>query len=269
MEQTPWRHVTIHYPGLSRQDRERHAIPHLSRVLPAAETAGLITSWWFIRKGPWRVRYLPTTPHRSPDPVHRMLTDTVTWTDDIYEPETHAFGGPEAITTAHQLFYHDSCHLLTYLHHHPTDRREHSLILCTTLMRAAGLDLNEQGDVWARIAQRRAAHLNSTPAPDLHTWETFTHKIRHLHLGTPRTTSDWHTAFHNTGTALRHLRETGKLTRGLRAVITEHLIFHWNRIGIPATTQATLAHAATEAIFGRTPPLGPRRCPGSPPSTTR
>ncbi|PZG07813.1 bacteriocin biosynthesis protein, partial [Micromonospora craterilacus] len=40
------------YPGHSRQEREQHAIPHLSRVLPAAETAGMITAWWFIRKGP-------------------------------------------------------------------------------------------------------------------------------------------------------------------------------------------------------------------------
>ncbi|WBB82481.1 thiopeptide-type bacteriocin biosynthesis protein [Micromonospora sp. WMMD882] len=248
MKETPWEQITIAYPGQSRQEREQQAIPHLSRVLPAAETDGLITAWWFMRKGPWRIRYLPATTHDGSDPVRRLLTDTVTWTSDIYEPETHAFGGPDAMDAAHTLFHHDSRHLLTYLDAHPTDRRERSLILCTALMRAAGLDLNEQGDVWARVAEHRAEHLTWQPAPS--TWAAFTGKVRHLQLGTARTTDDWQTAFDNAGTALRGLRETGKLTRGLRAVIAEHVIFHWNRIGIPATTQATLAQAANEAIFG-------------------
>ncbi|MBO4209200.1 hypothetical protein GSF22_24860, partial [Micromonospora echinofusca] len=101
-------------------------------------------------------------------------------------------------------------------------------------------------------------------------WEAFTGKVRHLQLGTTRTTSDWQTAFENAGTALRHLRDTGKLTRGLRAVTAEHVIFHWNRIGIPPTTQATLAQAAAEAIFGRAPmppgELWPRPVEPIPPS---
>ncbi|MER7457314.1 thiopeptide-type bacteriocin biosynthesis protein [Micromonospora sp. NPDC126480] len=252
MYDNPWRQVTIAYPGHSRREREQHATPHLSSVLPTAETAGLITSWWFMRKGPWRIRYRPAT-HGGPDPIHRLLAETVTWTSDIYEPEIHAFGGPDAMHAAHTLFHHDSRHTLTYLDGHPTDRRERSLILCTALMRASGLDLNEQGDVWARVTQRRSETLGWPPAPDPDAWEAFTSKVRHLLLGTSRTISDWHTAFEHAGTTLRCLREAGRLTRGLRAVITEHVIFHWNRIGIPAKTQATLAQAAAEAIFGNRP----------------
>ena len=258
MQEAAWRQVNISYPGQNRQEREQQAVPHLRRVLPEAEGAGIVASWWFMRKGPWRIRYLLTTPNNDPDPVLDLLTDKVSWTSDIYEPETHAFGGPDAMDTAHTLFHHDSRHLLTYLHHHPTDRRERSLILCTALMRTAGLDPNEQGDVWARIAQRRAEHPGWRPAPNHDTWKAFTSKVHYLLLGTPSTTSDWQNAFQNAGAALRDLRETGKLTRGLRAVIAEHVIFHWNRIGIPATTQATLAQAATEAIFGD-PPVLPER----------
>ncbi|MEU8023665.1 thiopeptide-type bacteriocin biosynthesis protein [Micromonospora haikouensis] len=256
MKESTWKQVTITYPGQDRQERERHAVPHLRHVLPAAETSGLITSWWFMRKGAWRIRYLPAPLHDGHDPVHRLLTDAVTWTTDIYEPEIHAFGGPDAMNAAHTLFHHDSHHLLTYLHTPPVDRRERSLTLCTALMRAAGLDLNEQGDVWTRVAQHRAEHLNRPTTP--HTWEAFTGKVRHLLLGSTRDTHDWQAGFDNAGTALRHLRETGRLTRGLRAVIAEHVIFHWNRLGLPATTQATLAQAATDAIFGSAPAL-PRR----------
>ncbi|WP_018909377.1 thiopeptide-type bacteriocin biosynthesis protein [Salinispora arenicola] len=243
VEDTPWKQITITYPGHSRQEREQHALTHLSQALPTAEDAGLITAWWFIRKGPWRLRYLPTDEEEA----RRRLTQNVTWTTDIYEPETHAFGGPDAMHVAHDLFHHDSRHLLTYLQQHPTDRRERSLILCTALMRAAGLDLTEQGDVWARVHHHRATH--PTQPPDAHTWNRFTHQVRHLITGQLRTTNDWHTTFTTAGTDLQHLRATGRLTRGIRTVIALHVIFHWNRIGIPAATQATLAHAGKSAIF--------------------
>ena len=253
MDEIHWEQVNITYPGSSRQERERHAIAHLTRVLPAAEAHELVTAWWFIRKDPWRIRYLPASTDHGFDPVHRLLTDQVVWTSDIYEPETHAFGGPEAMDAAHTLFHHDSRHLLDYLQRDPADRRERSLILCTALMRAAGLDLEEQGDVWAHVDQMRAPLLDPALLPEPGIWTAFTDKVRYLLLGTARSTDSWHAAFDGAGATLRALRETGRLTRGLRAVIAKHVIFHWNRIGLPAATQAVLAHAAKEAIFGSIP----------------
>ncbi|MGC9671418.1 thiopeptide-type bacteriocin biosynthesis protein [Planosporangium sp. 12N6] len=253
MDDNPWQQINISYPGDTPQERERRAVDHLGQVLPAAEAAGLITSWWFIRKGAWRVRYLPTGQQGSHERARELITEGASWTPDIYEPETHAFGGADAMDASHILFHHDSHHLLAYLHQHPTERRERSLILCTALMRAAALDLNEQGDVWARIVQHRSNHLNQTPAPDSRTWEGFTDSVRHLLIGTARTIDGWHTAFADAGTSLQRLREAGRLTRGVRAVIALHVIFHWNRLGLPAPTQATLAQAATEAIFGAAP----------------
>ncbi|WP_329260796.1 thiopeptide-type bacteriocin biosynthesis protein [Actinoallomurus sp. NBC_01490] len=253
LRETPWRQVNIAYPG-NRQQRERHAIGHLVRILPAAEADGLITAWWWIRKGPWRIRYLPTEEAGGDDLVHPLLTADVTWTGDIYEPETHAFGGEASMDTAHTLFHRDSRHLLAYLHDDPADRREHSLVLCTALMRAAGLDWTEQGDVWATVAEQRDGL--QPPIPRSQAWASFTGDVRHLLLGAASTdtiASEWLAAFTDTGAALRTLRETGRLTRGLRAVIALHVIFHLNRIGIPATTQASLARAAKHAVFGSPP----------------
>jgi thiopeptide-type bacteriocin biosynthesis protein len=157
------------------------------------------------------------------------------------------------MATAHTQFHHDSRHLLSDLYQHPTDRRERSLVLCTAMRRAAALDLNEQGDVWAQVLKHRAGHLHQPPATDPHIWAAFTDNARQLLVGTARTTNQWHAAFANAGTNLQRLRETGTLTRGIRAVTALHVIFHWNRLGLSATTQATLAQAATEAIFGTTP----------------
>ncbi|MET8089262.1 thiopeptide-type bacteriocin biosynthesis protein [Micromonospora sp. NPDC005220] len=250
MEQNSWKQVNVAYPGPDPRQRERQAVEHLTHVLPAAEAEGFITSWWFIRKGPWRIRYLPAVS--TNDPVHLLLTDTVNWTTDIYEPEVHAFGGSASMSAAHALFHHDSSHLLDYLSDDPDDRREHALILCTALMRAAGLDINEQGDVWAKIAEQRSALESPAPAQDLRAWTDLTADVRHLLLGALRAggiASEWLSAFEDTGTALHTLRRSGKLTRGIRGIIALHVIFHMNRLGVRACTQATLARAAKEAIF--------------------
>jgi thiopeptide-type bacteriocin biosynthesis protein len=263
MDDSSWQQINISYPGETPQDREQPAIDHLRQVLPTAEATGLISTWWFIRKGAWRIRYQPSTEPRHRDLAHQMITSGVSWTNNIYEPETHAFGGADAMAAAHTLFHHDSRHLLSYLHQHPTNRREHSLVLCTALMRAAALDLNEQGDVWAQVLQHRASHLSQPPTPDAHIWAAFTSDARQLLTGAARTTDQWHTAFADAGANLQHLRETGKLTRGIRAVMALHVIFHWNRLGLSATTQATLARAATEAIFSATPAPSNRRSTSS------
>ncbi|MGH3686482.1 MAG: thiopeptide-type bacteriocin biosynthesis protein [Pseudonocardiaceae bacterium] len=253
MDETPWIQVNIAFPGQDPRQRERQAVDHLVRILPAAQASGLITSWFFIRKGRWRVRYLPTEQATGRDecPLHPLLTHGVDWTGDIYEPEVHAFGGPASMDTAHELFHADSRHLFAFLSGTPSDRRERSLILCTAFMRAAGLEFGEQGDVWARIAEQRSALRGELPDPS--TWASFTDDVRRLLLGKVRpdeTTSDWLTAFEEAGRQLRVLRESGQLTRGIRAATALHVIFHWNRIGITGATQAVLAQAAKEAIFG-------------------
>lgn len=246
-----WAQVNIAFPGKNARERERQAVTHLARVFPAVEASGLVASWFFIRKDRWRVRYVPAeTTSRDDDSLRPLLTRGVDWTGDIYEPEVHAFGGHDSMDTAHELFHADSHHLLTFLNGTPTDRRERSLILCTALMRAAGLEFGEQGDVWARVAEQRSALRGRLP--DTATWTTYTDSVRQLLTGTARPDhigKAWLTAFEEAGRQLRSLRESGRLTRGVRAVIALHVIFHWNRIGITGPMQAALAQAAKEAVL--------------------
>lgn len=253
MTDTPWIQCNLTFPGDEPLEREPHAVRHLTKVLPSIEDSGLITGWWFIRKRAWRIRYRlagPTT-EAGIDPVHAILTEGVAWKRDIYEPEVHAFGGPESMEVAHQLFQQDSHHLLPFLQNDPDDRREHSLILCTALMRAAGLDIYEQGDVWAKVAEQRAG-VTITPV-DPAVWASFTTDVSQLIRGRAHTDEldqGWIAAFTNAGSALKSLREEGTLTRGVRAITATHVIFHWNRIGLSAPVQAALARAAKDAVFG-------------------
>jgi len=61
---------------------------------------------------------------------------------------------------------------------------------------------------------------------------------------------EWVTAFERTGADLADLAARGALTRGLRAVLAHHVIFHANRAGLLRGDQSTLSCIAREVVMG-------------------
>ncbi len=273
--QPQWHQINIQFDD--HQAAERALIAHLGPVLMAAESTGLVISWFFIRKRWWRFRYLPTSD-TSADEATKLLEDAARsmqksgyvsrWVESIYEPETHAFGGEAGMAAAHNLFHADSHHLfkdlrplgdstLTSTPHTQGKRRELSVLLCAALMRATGQDRYEQGDIWAKAADHRPTENSAQPAQ----WRTFTAAMKRLITvdtgpetalrtdGALESATGWLTAFEQAGETLKTLSDEGLLTRGIRAVTAHHIIFHWNRIGLPYQTQANMARAAKEVIF--------------------
>ena len=59
----------------------------------------------------------------------------------------------------------------------------------------------------------------------------------------------WLEAFQTAGHQLGTAAANGTLQRGLRALLTHIVIFHWNRLGLSASTQAILAQAAQQACL--------------------
>ncbi|MEV4105564.1 thiopeptide-type bacteriocin biosynthesis protein [Nonomuraea sp. NPDC049649] len=266
MNSSPWRQANLAFPDWA--EAERTAVIHLAPLLFAAETKRLVASWFFIRKAPcWRVRYLPRD-ERAQACVLRHLGDLTrecqidAVTEVVYEPESLAFGGADGMTTAHRLFHADSRHLLTYLADTASrpdteHRRELSILLCTTLLRAAGLDWYEQGDVWAQIAAHRGLP-DQGPPDRRHALETNVRRLMSVDAtmrdGTPLAfAATWSAAFATAGRELAGLAADGRLHRGLRAVLAHHVVFAWNRLGLPYTTQAVLAHTAKKVVFGSDP----------------
>ncbi|MET7930270.1 methyltransferase, FxLD system, partial [Streptomyces sp. NPDC005349] len=244
-------------------DREsaKHAITErLGPALFEAEEAGQATGWWFMNKQPWPLRYRASEP--SPL-VERTLSDLVdggtvrSWLPGIYEPETVAFGGLDAMEAAHELFHADCRHLLTY---RPgtghLGRRETAVLLASAMMRAAGLDWFEQGDVWAKYAALRPAagpispELTATLAPAMRTLMTASIPALCRSGGPLDGHTQWVAAFERTGTALADLVADGGLTRGLRAVLAHHVLFHANRGGLSPEDQHALSHIAKEVVMG-------------------
>ncbi|SFE63853.1 thiopeptide-type bacteriocin biosynthesis domain-containing protein [Actinopolyspora alba] len=246
------------------------AARRLHPALATAERDGRLDQWFFVRKHPhWRLRHLGDTTSRTY--LARTLEgltatgEVAWWAHGIYEPETPAFGGATAMTIAHRLFHEDSRNILDYLsRQHAAEssrepgRRELGVLLISALLRGAGLDWHEQGDVWNRIAHLRRTSNN---APTNHQ-PPITHQQRQnmqrlmtadaarlSESGPLEPIRNWLDAFARTGRELAEHAQHGQLERGLRVVLAHHAIFAWNRLGLSAQEQRTLSERATEVIM--------------------
>ncbi|MEV4315149.1 thiopeptide-type bacteriocin biosynthesis protein [Actinocrispum sp. NPDC049592] len=262
-----WQQVVVEFGDYATA--EQAAVAHLLPIMDRAEADSVFASWWFIRKAPeWRLRYLPTHQATEAAARHALRTalDTLRvtghiagWCETIYEPEVHAFGGAEAMAIAHQLSHLDSRHIFTHLGSGRDQRRELTVLLCSVLMRAAGQDWYEQGDIWARVAENRPLS-PETPPDRTRALESGLRRLMTVDAGpssplvgpdgTLAHVATWSTAFHTNGTALGELARQGALRRGLRSVLAHHVIFHWNRLGLSYNTQSVLARAAKEVVLG-------------------
>ncbi|WP_413754915.1 methyltransferase, FxLD system [Streptomyces sp. MMBL 11-3] len=243
-----------------RKSAQRAITERLGPALFAAEEAGQVTGWWFMNKQPWPLRYQAPKPSPLVEQVLNDLADDGTVRSllpGIYEPETVAFGGRYAMDAAHKLFHADCRHLLSY----PPGpgrlgRRESAVVLASAMMRAAGLDWFEQGDVWAKYAALRPIGGPIPPertaalAPAMRTLMTADTPALCRPGGPLDGHTPWVAAFEQTGAALADLATGGGLTRGLRAVLAHHVLFHANRAGLSPEEQHALSHIAKEVVMG-------------------
>ncbi|GGZ98093.1 O-methyltransferase [Streptomyces subrutilus] len=233
-------------------------------ALAAAEDAGHVHAWWYMNKQPWPLRILSPSPvpPAVTTPLHALVAAGKIdhWFPATYEPETFTFGGPTAMDAAHALFHQDSRHLLAYTPGPAArhmGRRESTVVLCSTMMRAAGLDWYEQGDVWAKVADLRTDPTTAAAAPAAPRYSRAMRRLMTVDtraLTEPGAVLDghhgWVTAFEVLGKALARLAHRGELTRGLRAVLAHHVIFHANRAGLPLGDQHTISTIAREVVMG-------------------
>jgi protein-L-isoaspartate(D-aspartate) O-methyltransferase len=89
---------------VDREIARRTIAERLGPALIKAEADGQLTDWWFMNKQPWPLRYLADKPSPA---IESLLSDLIgdgvvmSCLLCVYEPETDAFGGPEAMEAAH------------------------------------------------------------------------------------------------------------------------------------------------------------------------
>jgi thiopeptide-type bacteriocin biosynthesis protein len=250
--------------GTAEQAVAAHLGPHLQQ----AQAAGTLTTWWFVRKHPcWRLRLQPSLTATDVEVSFRGILDSLTetgvlarWSTAVYEPESVAFGGAPGMDIAHTLFHTDSANVLDYIQvatrsEDVLGRRELSILLCSIMFRAAQQDRYEQGDIWHRVATMRSLPTDipenrlASMAEDLRQLLTADTAQLLETGGQLGFVAPWATGFHTAGRALADAAQHGTLLRGTRDVLAHHVIFHWNRLGLSATTQAILARAACHAVM--------------------
>jgi thiopeptide-type bacteriocin biosynthesis protein len=232
-------------------------------LLDTLTASGAPGCWWYINKPPgWRIRLRDTQPGLAREFFDDLIAAgaITAWSPAIYEPEAAAFGGTTGMDIAHDLFCADTSGTLAYLREDspPLGRRELSVLLISAMLAAAGLDSFERGDVFARVAAMRpepasgakaqaaqlAGQLRTLPAmPAAATSGLFSEG------GAYGAAARWHAGFTDAGRRLADASSSGTLSRGPRAVLAHAVIFHWNRLGLPATAQAILARAAASAYL--------------------
>lgn len=259
-----WWQAYLHFTDWANSDTTftTHVLP----VLRDAEAAGAIDGWWYTRKHPcWRLR-IRVQPEIGAkltvgDSFDRLVSEghLQRWWPGIYESETAAFGGEASMTAAHALFVTDSreAQQLRQRGDLAVGPRELSVLLCTIMMRAAGLEWYEQGDVWHRvITDEHRSAVSDVPPDQLN---ARAQEIRPLLFadsdvllrprGPLEPVAEWAAAFRTAGQELGHAVQDGTLDRGLRQVLSYHVIFHWNRLGLSMRGQSILAWAAKAAIL--------------------
>lgn len=258
-----WYQVRVQFPDWSTA--EKIGAERLGPRLDHLRSDGAVGGWWFLRKHPcWRLRLHGADTAAVDHELGELTAAGVLarWWPTVYEPETAAFGGPAGMGTIHDLFCADTRGVLDCVRHDACGlgRRELSLLLISGLLHAAGLDGFECGDVFDRVARLRSTQAEADTVriehlaqhvrvflsiPDLPNSELFTSGGPVAHA------APWLAAFQTAGHRLGDAATQGRLERGLRAILTHVLIFHWNRFGLSAATQGILARAATTALLPR------------------
>ncbi|MBM9509190.1 thiopeptide-type bacteriocin biosynthesis protein [Streptomyces sp. KK5PA1] len=260
-----WHQVSIQFTDYPA------AADTLRAYLAPALTNGPVGAWWFVRKHPhWRLRLHPHPDATTEDVIAhitRALDHAVSWglvkdwRPGPYEPETIAFGGPVGMRLAHGLFHADSAGILDYLHRSADgharmlDAKATSLLAMTLLMRAAGLEFGEQGDIWGQVEIRRpfaadvASEKVSAMAPAVRRL-LLTDATELLTDGPLTPVRPWIEALQHSGRALADAAANGHLGLGLRGILARHVLFHWNRTGFTTHQQAIWSRAAREAVLG-------------------
>ncbi|MGW1279594.1 methyltransferase, FxLD system [Streptomyces tsukubensis] len=259
--ETGWSHATVTFPGSSVN-------PEAARTLSDALSG---QRFHFLRKDSGlRLR----TEQPAADVLGRLVADGVVggWTGGVYEPEMEAFGGSEAMDVAHDVFCADSRAALAETG--GPGGRERSVLLLSTMIRSAGLDPFEAGDVWAKLAALRPPVTPPTGPALAEAIRAMRRLMNADAARRPNAEPGWAdrvAAFADGGLRLRRLAADGRLIRGLRAVLAHHAIFAFNRAGVPVTEQAATAWLGRHIAFseGEAPDVSVRRVPSPGPTLAR
>jgi thiopeptide-type bacteriocin biosynthesis protein len=267
--EAPWDSWRVEVPDAA--SGRRLVATRLAPLLERLTAVGSTDGWWFLVKhdeAPHvRLRVLgrEAAPAGRPAPAIEAELERLRssggvsrWCTTPYEPETALFGGVAGLRLSHTLLHRDSRAACRWLASERARTEEASVIAVRGLLAGAELDVFEQGDVWSRVAGHRpmpADRLGPALARNREAvgrlYLARADEVREL-LGDDAAydvLQDWAVDLRRSGRELAAAARRGELRRGLRAILATHVVFHWNRLGLPGAVQSGLAHLVAGWIF--------------------
>jgi thiopeptide-type bacteriocin biosynthesis protein len=242
----------------SNQQANRILAQEIAPLLKKLGAQYPILGWWWINKmdvcgNALRLRVHVSDAQTEAGPALEKHFKDVGWNvaQLRYEPELCLFGGPAGIRLAHAYFCFESEFLADWMRQ--SDESDHvlpeglSLAIVLRTLRAAGLDLFEQWDVFDRLCHKRPQTAGSTTPSSI---QAVASKVVHagpgpvfeLYAGEKADLlKKYGETLDSFGQELARAVYAGQLECGLREFLTPLILFHWNRTGFLPRLQAALS----------------------------
>lgn len=240
----------------------------IAPVIQRAKDMLPIIGWWWLNKADplgAAVRLRIITKADAHDVVclelqNRLRSVGLESKKLLYEPEIFLFGGNAGMEIAHKWFCIDSEFVAAWVRHHQTRIREVVapgllVALAVHTLRAARLDIFEMWDVSCRLQAQRP-YRGSSRAHD-----SVCEKLHRFVWISPERFADlWSgdceiilknylVAVQEVAHELVEAYYSGALRCGVREFLTVILLFHWNRVNLFPSLQASFARMISEELM--------------------
>lgn len=251
--------------NLAIQRQQGDALPSarafFQRLSPALKNwrqHGVVNRFFFVRKPPdLRLRFLVGTTETHMLPELEMILSSLVrdgfvqrFFRSVYEPEFRQFGGIEAMEWVHRYFDADSMGWIALDRLASRGERTSStemFVLATMndlFLRTLSCP-EEVWDAWCNLASVMPSdHSDDAPMADIVLLESLLPSASPAEV---QILQEFVSSNQQLANGLWQVWNGGRLQCGLRSILPFVAMFHFNRHGLNAATQAALAHAMSRA----------------------
>ena len=168
----------------------------------------------------------------------------------IYEPEARVFGGMESAAAVHQYFHHDSVNWIRWDHCPAGQRTLSAEQLCASVMNDLFWRVlpcaNEVWDIWEKLVEdtRVSNTLDMGPFAAHVTAAELAHDVPAKERAVLKS---YLKANQELAASIQAAWSAGRLSVGIRTLLTTIAMFHFNRFGLGSAKQASIAATVARA----------------------
>jgi thiopeptide-type bacteriocin biosynthesis protein len=242
-----WRQINVALPDSDASGGAFFSA--LAPSLPELRGGGGGSCFWFVRKEPGlRLRFGGEAMTADVAAIFDALVASgavTSWFSSVYEPETHQFGGPEAMDAAHRWFDRDTAAWFAWNDLGGRQRITPNVLSLAVLVDLFERCLEAREEVWD-VAEN-LAHLYAAPPDDTAAPAIGLSQLGQLLREVEPVAAIYRDANAALAGELAALWRRGALTAGRRGILPFVAAFHWNRYRAPLVAITRIVGAMRSA----------------------